>query len=179
MMGAGHGGIEAIILGALVLLTFINMVAALNMDLTARVPAEQLELARQQIENYWSLHWYETLIGALEPAFTLVFHISASLLVLQAFVRKHIRWVWLSAGWHALANAGAVYIIRMGGGYWAEAWVGLLALLSLGIIFLLRRPEPEAQPVEMAQQAFVPAADQLNLPPPDEDLENLDKTRYN
>src|SRR5512143_2957312 len=59
MMGAGHGGMEAIILGLLVLLTFMNMVAVLDMDLTRRVPVEQLDLARQQIEQYWSLHWYE------------------------------------------------------------------------------------------------------------------------
>lgn len=181
MLGAGHGGIEAIILGLLVLLTFVNMVAVLDMDLTTRVPVEQLELANRQIEQYWSLPWYKTLVAALERSFTLIFHISASLLVLQAFVRKHLRWVWLSVGWHALANAGAVYIIRMGGGYWSEVWIGLLALLSLGIIFLLRSPEPavEAQPIEPSQPVVAPAAEQIHLPPPDEDLQNLEKTRYN
>ncbi len=42
MMGAGHGGMEAIILGTLVLVTYIAMIAVRNMDLSRLVPAEQL-----------------------------------------------------------------------------------------------------------------------------------------
>jgi uncharacterized membrane protein YhfC len=179
VLGAGHGGAEAIILGVLVLLTFVNMVAAQGMDLTKQVPADQVETARQQIQMYWSLPWYQALVGALERAFTLVFHLSASLLVLQAFLRKQIRWVWLSAGWHALTNAGAVYVAQTWGAYQAEIWVGLIALFSLGIIFWLRKPGLEPATELPPAPEILPETPPVEFLPPEESLENIEKTRYN
>ena len=177
MLGAGHGGIEAILLGGLALLGFVNMVVARTMDLSTQVPPDQLALAQQQVSAYWSMTWYASLLGALERSFTVIFHLSASILVLQAFTRRQIRWVWLSVAWHALTNAGAVFIMQNWGMYWAEVWVALIALTSLGIIFWLRQPEPAEQPAAEPALAGQPAA--AALPPAEENLENLEKTRYN
>ena len=177
LLGAGHGGIEAIILGLLVLLAYVNMSIAAQMDLTGLVPADQLALAQQQVSAYWSAPWYATLLGALERAFTLPFHIAASLLVLQAFTRKQIRWLWLAVGWHALVDAGAVYVVGMWGVYAAEVWVAVSALANLALIYRLYRPEPP-EPIG----GLRPLPDLQTLPPlaePEESTENLDETRYN
>lgn len=180
VFGSGHGGIEAIILGALVLFAFIQMIAIRTADLSTLVPAEQLDLAIQQVDAYWSAPWYGTILGAVERAFSLVFHLSASVLVLQAFTRRHIRWLFLAIGWHAFVDALAVYSVGTWGPYVAEAIIGVMALISLGIIFALRDPEPEPT---LTQQAELPpvldAAAAVGEHDFEETPQNLEDSRYN
>ncbi len=181
LLGAGHGGIEAIILGALVLYTFMNMVALRNTDLSQVVPASQLALAQQQVATYWSSSWLLSILGAVERTFTIPCQIAFSVLVLQAFTRGKFRWVWLAILWHATLDSSAVYFSVAWRAYpwWPYAIEGLIAigaLISLGIIFALRQPEP-AEPVEMAP--LTAPANKLVLASIEETSENLDKTRYN
>ncbi len=70
LLGTGHGGAEAIILGLLVLYTFISMIMLKNMDMTTLVTAEQLPLAQAQVQAFWSANWYDTLLGGVERIFT-------------------------------------------------------------------------------------------------------------
>jgi uncharacterized membrane protein YhfC len=174
MMGAGHGGIEAIILGVLVLLTYVSMLIARGVDLSGLVPAAQQGLAEQQIQAYWSTPWYFSLFGALERVFAITFHVAASVLVLQVFVRRQIRWLWFAVGLHTLQNAVALVAAGKWGPMAAEAALALLMLVSLAIIFGLRQPDPvpapeppPAEPVEI-----------LEAPSPEETPENLEQTRY-
>lgn len=188
MLGAGHGGIEAIILGLLVLLTFINMVVAQGMDLGNLVSAEQLSAAQAQVQAYWSVPWYASLLGALERAFTLPFHLAASLLVLQVFVRRQMRWLWLAVGWHALLDGVAVYASGIWGAYLVEALLAGFALANLGIIFALRCPDDDENETrllnvtnevgsgEFSRPEITPAIPEL--PDVDESAANLDDSRY-
>jgi uncharacterized membrane protein YhfC len=181
LLGAGHGGIEAIILGLLVLYTFINMVALRNADLAQVVPASQLALAQQQVSTYWSSSWLMSILGAVERSFTIPCQIALSVLVLQAFTRGKFRWVWLAILWHAVLDASAVYFSVAWRAYpwWPyaiEGLIGIEALISIAIIFALRQPEPSV-PEEMAP---LPApVKEMVLIPLEETSENLDKTRYN
>jgi len=176
MLGAGHGGIEAIILGGIVLLTFVNMLAMRTINLEGVIPPEQVELASQQIQSYWSMPWYSSLLGALERLFTLIFHLSASLLVLQVFLRRQIRWLWLAIGWHATINAIGVYSAARWGTTLTEGLIGIAALISLGIILALKTSggKDEDQPSELPLQM----QDEFEMPVIEETDEALDKTRY-
>jgi uncharacterized membrane protein YhfC len=107
-------------------------------DIKSLIPIDQIPIVEQQLAVYWSSPWYDTLLGALERSFTIVFHISAALLVLQVFVRKQGRWLWLAVLWHTIANAGAVYIVTEINPYAAEVWMGFVCLVSFVIIYLLR-----------------------------------------
>ena len=185
MLGAGHGGIEAILLGLLVLLGFVNVVAATNMDLNAALPPEQAQLAQEQIQSYWSAPWYATLLGAVERFFALIIHLSLSVLVLQVFTRKQIRWLWLAVLWHALIDGIAVYTIVVWGPYETEAMVAGLALVSLAIILLLRPTHEEPlfrdSNNNWSSESYSETEDEKQLPGlPDleETVENLDQTRY-
>lgn len=174
LAGAGHGGAEAIILGGLVLYAFIQMTAIRSTDLSTLVPANQLDLARQQVAAYWSATWHDSLLGALERLFTIPTHIALAVLVLQAFTRKQSWWLWLAVGYHALINAIAVLLVGKVGVYWTEAIIGGFAILSLFIIFILRRHEPVSDP-EPASPIHTPSF----TPQPIEEIpENLNKTRY-
>jgi uncharacterized membrane protein YhfC len=141
MFGAGHGGVEAILLGGLAAYALFQAVAYRGVDLNGLVPPEQLELATAQLEAYWSAPWYSTVLGAVERAFTLCFHLSASLLVLKAITRKKPVWLVLAVGWHALVNAVTLFAFGTWGAYVAEGLIGLMALFSLWIVFTLRKHE--------------------------------------
>ncbi|MBP1703734.1 MAG: hypothetical protein H6Q38_2841 [Chloroflexi bacterium] len=178
--GNGWGGIEAIILGGLALLAFFQLLAMRNIDLSGLIPAAQLELVRQQIESYWTMPWYNSLMGAYERAWTLIIQISFTVLVLQAFTRGKIIWVWLAVAWHALIDALAVYIAGTSGFEAAEVAVTIAGLISLGFIFALRQPEAieaPSQPLEPlpVQDASILAAQ----PEPAIIADKLDDTRYN
>ena len=178
--GNGWGGIEAIILGGLALLAFFQLLAMRNIDLSGLIPAAQLELVRQQIETYWTMPWYNSLMGAYERAWTLIIQISFTVLVLQAFTRGKIIWVWLAVTWHALIDALAVYIAGTSGFVAAEVAVTIAGLISLGLIFALRQPEAIEAPSQPLEPLPVPDASILAAQPePAIVADTLDDTRYN
>ena len=138
MIGAGHGGIEAILLGVLVVYALIQVLALQGTDLASVVPADQVETARMQVEAYWAAPWYAALLGALERVFALCLHLSLSVLVLQVFVRRQWIWLPLAIAWHAFVDGAAVVAAQNVGPYWTEALIGVFALLSLAIVAALR-----------------------------------------
>ena len=178
MLGAGHGGIEAVIVGFMVLLTLVNMLALREMDLSTSLTGEQLALTQQEVSRYWGAAWFEPLIGALERAFTIPAQIAFSILVLQVFTRKQSRWLWFAVLWHAVIDAGAVYLIAKFGVYVTEAAIGLSAVINIYLIWRLRQPEPEEPPEETALVPPPMTADQLDLQPVDENSVNLEDTRF-
>ena len=152
LAGAGHGGAEAVIFGALALFSFIQLVAQRNGDLSAGA----------QAAAYWSASWVIAFLPAYERLSTIIIQISLALLVLQTFTRRQWFWVWLAVLYHALidfitvpASAGMISI------YVAEAIIGGFALLSLVIIFALRRSEPESSAFRPPKyEGHVPSADE-------------------
>lgn len=181
LAGAGHGGIEAIILGILVLVTYFNLMAYRNLDLSnLNLSLDQLSIARQQMQAYWNAPWYATLLGALERLFTIPFHIAASVLVLQVFTRKpgqqKLWWLFLAILYHALMDAAVVFISSQWGYYLAEAVLGGMAILDIFIIFALRQPEPIIEMPVPPPEAKVPSP--FTTSPIEETSENLDKTRF-
>ena len=180
LLGAGHGGTEAFLLGLLVLYTFMNLTAVRNMDLSRIVPATQLQLAQQQVTAYWSAAWPLTLLGAVERLFSLACQIGLSVLVLQAFTRKQPVWILLAVLWHALIDSATVYVTARWlstawGAYAVEGLVGIFALVSIGFIFILHQPEPPSP--EMVVPTRVPLLDVNNLVLEDTP-ENIENSRF-
>lgn len=179
LAGAGHGGSEAIILGLLVLYGYVQMLIVRGMDISTLVTPDKVELAKAQIQAYWSAPWYMTMLGALERLFTIPLHLACSVLVLQAFTRKKFWWVGLAILYHALADGVAVFVSQIGFSALAiEGIIGIFAIVSMVIIFALRQPEPLSV-VEGPDPVLAPIS-KLEFKPGlvDETDENLDKTRY-
>jgi len=173
LAGAGHGGSEAIILGALVLLTFFQMLAYRSVDISTMVPAEQLASAQANIQAYWTAPWYQVLLGAIERVFALCLHLANSVIVLQVFTRRQFRWVWLAVAWHAIFNAVAVVANSTLGPYITEGLIGIGALISVLIIFTLRNEE-NLDIIESSPEPIKP----LELHQVDEVQEDLESSRY-
>jgi uncharacterized membrane protein YhfC len=146
MFGAGHGGLEAIIFGGLVLVSYVNMVALRNANLTTLgLSADQQAALAEQLAAYWSAPWYITLLGAVERLFALCMHLSLSVMVMRALSQHNLLWLGAAILWHALADGATV--LGQGSGLGAlrlEALVGAFALGSLVMIFAMRPRQPEA-----------------------------------
>jgi uncharacterized membrane protein YhfC len=181
LAGAGHGGVESILLGLYLLYIYLNMIALRGADLTQlNLASGQLPIVQQQVQQYWSVPWYNSFIPFIERAFTIPFHMMASVLVLQVFTRRpgqqQLGWLGLAVFLHTIMDASSVFIANQWNIYIAEAALGVLAVLDVVIIFALRQPEPQSLEAAQSQPAAqVPA---FSPAPIEETPENLDKTRY-
>ncbi len=174
LVGIGHGGIEAIILGLLVLYGYIQMLAVRGVDISTIVTPDRVELAKAQILAYWSAPWYLTLLGALERLFTIPLHLACSIIVLQAFTRRQFWWVALAILFHAAADGVAVFVSQIGISTLAiEGIIGVFGIISVVIIFKLKTPEP-VQDLDLGGVTI----SEFKPQPIMENKENLDGTRY-
>ncbi len=181
MYGAGWGGVEAMLLGAIGLLNYVILLGMKYGYFWEMIPAGQEELVRQQIDVMFALPWYMTMLGALERVFAICLHLALSVMVLQLFLRRN--WLWLVAAilWHALLDATAVFTIQyatplLGANQAAlltEAVVAVYALLSLVILFWLRTPEPE--PLALEPLPPLPTIQPLD---DIQSAESLEKSKY-
>ena len=159
MIGAGHGGVESILLGLLVFYGFFQALALLDADLAALGIQDQRALVEAQLEAYWSAPWHLTLLGAFERASAMAFQISLSVIVLQVFVRRSWLWLGLAIGAHTLVNAAALLALQRWGPYWTEAVLLGMAVLAIYLVFRLRpaeepaRAEPPEAPPRHAGEA--------------------------
>jgi uncharacterized membrane protein YhfC len=174
LAGAGHGGAEAIILGILAIYGYTQMLIARGVDISTLVSPARVELAKMQIQAYWSTPWYLSMLGALERLFAITVQLACSVLILQAFTRKKLLWVGMAILYHALVDGVVVFVSQMGvpalpiGGI-----VGIFALASIGIIFALRQPE-----LQLDTNPPLISTPKFKLSPIEENQENLDETRY-
>lgn len=174
MLGAGHGGAEAILLGLLLLVNNLTLLYTAGNEMAMNViPADQREIISSMVETMYAMPWYEVLMGAVERLFTLVAHLALSVMVLQVFLRRSIGWLFLAIGYHAFLNATALVVAQRWGIYASEAALGLITLLSLFIIFRLRTPEPiDSEPEPLPPLA---TADTVDLSPTDD---VVDRSQY-
>ncbi len=157
LVGLGHGGTEALILGVLAALTFANMIVYRNIDLSTipSIPANQLALAKQQVAAYWSIQWYIALLPFVERIFAICLHVSLSVMVLYSIATYKPIWFWLALLWHALVDAVAVYATGMKVNPLAiEGIVAIFAIISLWIIFQMRSRFPE-DTINTPEQAVI------------------------
>jgi uncharacterized membrane protein YhfC len=173
MFGAGHGGVESILLGGLAGLALFQAITYRNADLSGLVPTDQLDLARAQLEAYWAAPWYAVLLSAAERFFAICFHLSGALLVLQAFVRRNPVWLAVAIGWHAILDMVVVFTLVQWGAYATEVFVGLIALLSLGIVYILWKRDGEEQDVSLLPSI----GRKIRAREPDLELEELPEGR--
>lgn len=173
MLGAGHGGTEAIIVGALAAVSFAGLVMTANNEtIMSAIPAADQAIITDSLAGLLATPWYGLLLGAAERVFAIAAHLALSIMVLQVFLRGSLRWLFLAIGYHALFNMIAVVGVTRTGPYATEGLLAVFSLLSLYIIFKLRSPEPP--PAEL-QPMPLPAVEPAGLQPTEE---IIDRSRY-
>lgn len=173
MLGAGHGGIEAILLG---LITLVNMSVLFGINLgyfTSLIPPEALTEVQEQASILLSAPLWTTLLGALERLFAITAHIVMSLMVLKA-VRGRVYWLGIAILWHTLLNASAVFVQVRFGGVSAEIPIAIMAVLSALLIW--RWVQEEEAPADEAPEPIeLPDPGRVE---PEVTAEKVDDSRY-
>lgn len=150
--GAGHGGVESITLGVMVLVNVAYLTVMRRMGGEALgLTGEMLAQFEDQVTTFWSTAWYLPLLGGLERAFALTMHIAWTLLVIRSLRRNNLFWLLAAILAHAAVDAVAVSLVEIG--WSALAIEGVLLIFALGagvVIWRLRSmsPAPESDPLE-------------------------------
>ena len=182
MFGAGHGGIEAILVGVVAFIGFLQLFNYRQMSpeaLRTLMEGSQLEALQAAIGTYWNYNWYEHLWGALERFSVLPVHLSATVMVYRGVRQGKFRWYLAAVAWHALIDFFAVFASQSWGIPITEGILFLLGLLSWGIVFLLKET---AEPAKTGTSEIVePAPEQPTVLPALEKPiteESLEDSRY-
>ena len=173
MLGAGHGGIEAILLGSLGLINFVVLLGLSQGYFASLIPAEQMSLVETQIAQTFGLPWHMAVLGAVERAFAICLHLALSVMVLQVFLRRNVWWLIAAILWHGVVDATAVFAISTWDAITTEVLVGIYALISLGIIYWLYEPNPEEPEIEP-----LPAVEPAKPLMLKASAESLDESKY-
>ncbi len=112
VVGLGHGGMEAILIGIFAIATLVNMIAFRDVtDLpTFGVPVGQMELVKTQVEAYRSQPDLMPLFGLVERISALSLPIGLSVIMLYSIVSGQRKWFWFALLGHVLVDALAVYL---------------------------------------------------------------------
>lgn len=134
-LGAGHGGIEAILLAAI---AGISLIAAILGRVMPSAPAALVDTSAL----YWSRPAALALALPVERAFALALHLSLAALVMRSVDLGDIRYLAAAVAWHALVDASAYYLLITSGVVATEAAVAVFAAISLAVVWGLR-PAPQ------------------------------------
>jgi uncharacterized membrane protein YhfC len=129
MYGAGHGGIEAVLLLSATMV--INVIFSLQTNAGQVSPFGGLEAA-QQLANtpFWMM-----LVGAIERIGAVAIHMSLSVLVWFAAKDGKKFWLFpLAILLHLLVDAVAVILSRLGVNVWIIE--GAVYAIAIGLVFL-------------------------------------------
>ena len=131
MFGAGHGGAEALLL----------IVPAMIGNLSVLLSGDQ-----SSAQALRDVAWWTPPLAVWERANAIVYHIAASILIMQAVMRvagSPVKWWGWAVLYHFISNAVVLPIGQFGGQIAAEVVITGFTVLSLYLIFHFR-PHPVA-----------------------------------
>ena len=164
MFGAGHGGIEAIIIGVITFIAFFQLSYYRQIDINTiadSLSSAQFENLQLTLESYWGNTWYEHLWGAVERFNVIPVHLAATMLVYKGVRDKKFSWYLAAVAWHTLVDAVAVFGSQTWGIPLTELAILIFGLSGWAIVFLIKKTEPapeeaEVEPVPIAPEPFSP-----------------------
>ncbi len=149
-LGAGHGGVEAVSIGFIVLINLVAMIGLRSMDMTnLPLPAEQMQQALDGMQSYFATAWHLPLAGAVERIGALALHITLSVMVWLAISFRKPLWFWGAILYHALVDGLVVLATSFNLGVWLIEIV-FVAVAFAVLYFVLRfAKQKEQQGVEL------------------------------
>ena len=156
MFGAGHGGIEAILLvgGSTIFNIFLLQFGDSLMAQTQSVQ-ERVTMGAQ-LDALYALQWWDTALVVWERVAAVTFHIGAAVLVMQTVLTGQRIWWGVAVVGHALFNFTILAALQFGGPVWAELVATLFALAAVYMIVRfhwLDRRRVAAQPADLATES--------------------------
>lgn len=137
--GAGHGGVESIILGGFV---GVNLVAMIVLELQPTALGLQGEALAQTLaasDSFWRTPWPMSVAGGLERVFAIASHIGMSVLVMRAIACRKTTYLFAAILAHAALDAAAVMSAARLGTWPTEGIVAGFAVGLLALTLALRK----------------------------------------
>ena len=147
-LGAGHGGIESIILAILGTAATLFTVLFFNAgaQIAKGVSTGEVQFTLFQIEQFWTNPWHTGLLPGVERLIALSVQIFLSTLVWRAVVDRSFLWFLLAVIFHTLVDAVAVFLSQIGWSYWAiEGILSVFMLISVYLIYRFWKDEKELE----------------------------------
>ena len=143
--GAGHGGVEMLVVFGLSMISNLAMVVMINAGqletIVSQTPAEAQEQVRAAAAKLTELRAGDLLLGLWERISALILHLSLSVLVWAA-VRKGGKWLWLFPAailLHAGVDAQAVLLSKSASMPALEAIIFAESVAIAGISYMVGR----------------------------------------
>jgi len=141
--GAGHGGVEALLLGLLGLVAFVQVLVLGGEGALTGFEPEQAALIQSQLEIYWAVPWQHSLLGAWERISAMAFHIGASIMVYKSIVEKKPAWLVIALLGHTVLDALAVIGVSKMDLVLLESVIFVFALVWLRWSWMVRAKDPD------------------------------------
>ena len=145
MFGLGHAGLEsAVLIGGQLILTILSLVliSAIPVD---SLPAAQRQTVLQQVASIKAQPIWLPWLSAWERLWSFPLQVALSVLVLQVFRRRQMRWLYLAILFHALidfvtAALSQAFGHSIGISLLVEGIICIFGLFGVWIIWRLREP---------------------------------------
>jgi len=157
-LGAGHGGIEAIIIGGVVLFSLISMLSLRSAGVESLpLSADQMKATLQQVQTYFATPWHLPLAGAVERISAVALHITLSIMVWLSFTKRKALWFWGAVLYHAVVDGLTVLAASFGMGTWLlEASFIVVAFCGLYLVWRAgKKAEMERNTLESNSNALI------------------------
>ena len=157
--GAGHGGIEAIIFGLIVLVNVVAMIALRSLPPSmlgvSGAAADQL---RSAVDAYWKTPWHMPVLAGLERVSAITIQIALASLVVRSVARRQPVFLAAAIAAHTAVDAVAVWGARTLSPIWVEVIVVGFAVLAFWLIVRLREEPPGPVTEVMSEPASTSAS---------------------
>jgi uncharacterized membrane protein YhfC len=147
--GAGHGGVESILLGLLVAVSLAAILAACGLGPMAEaLPPEAVTQLQAAQNAFWSQSPLLPFVSVIERIFALTLQVALAVLVVHSVTYRQPRYFLAAVGLHTLVDAWVIWGRPLGVAG-IEAGVAVAALFSLWVIWRLReQPTPTLSVLE-------------------------------
>lgn len=120
-LGIGHGGIESVIVGVVVLVSF---------------SAGLFSTSALQITQFWSMPWHLPLAGGVERITAISAQLFMSVLVWKAVTSHNYWWYGLAVLYHTVLDGLSVVLTQNGFSAWAlEGIIGLFLVFNVIVLW--------------------------------------------
>jgi len=149
-LGAGHGGLESIIVGFAVLANVVLMLVAPQLPAdSGLIPADVRTALLANADAFWASPWYVPLLGAFERVGAVLLHILLSVMVWRAVAQRSVLWFIAALLWHAVVDALAVLGTNFGlTPLMIEAGFFVVTLIDIALLYALWRRFNKPAPLD-------------------------------
>ena len=136
-LGIGHGGVESVIIGGVVLISLLSaLLYNPQAQLAGGAAQDTVNAMMAQLASFWSTPWHLPLAGGVERITAISAHLLMTILVWQTVARGKAWGYPLAVLYHTILDAAAVWLSALGLSAWQlEGSISIFLVVSVLLIW--------------------------------------------